>query len=119
MNFSYYYNELNRCASEKNKCYKRSHISEGKFRHLLKCFSLALNAFEAHKLTSISYRSCILIYGKLRSHIAKLFTQSNPTMGEFECDESYFGPRRIRGKRGRGALGKIPVLGILKRGGGV
>ena len=103
----------------KNKYYKRSHISEGKFRHLLKCFSLDLNAFEAHKITNISHRSCKLIYGKLRSHIVQLFTHSTPTVGEFECDESYFGPRRVRGKRGRGALGKTPVLGILKRGGRV
>jgi transposase-like protein len=34
-----------------------------------------------------------------------------------EIDESYFGPRRQRGKRGRGARGKIVVLGLLKRNG--
>ena len=36
-----------------------------------------------------------------------------------EIDESYFGPRRQRGKRGRGARGKIVVLGLLKRNGKV
>jgi transposase len=36
-----------------------------------------------------------------------------------EVDESYFGARRIRGKRGRGARGKVIVLGILKRNGKV
>jgi transposase len=36
-----------------------------------------------------------------------------------EVDESYFGPRRVRGKRGRGARGKVIVLGILKREGKV
>lgn len=36
--------------------------------------------------------------------------------GEIEVDESYFGGRR---KRGRGAAGKTPVFGILKRGGKV
>ena len=35
--------------------------------------------------------------------------------GEIEVDESYFGGRR-KGKRGRGATGKIPVFGILKKG---
>ena len=30
-------------------------------------------------------------------------------------DESYFGARRIRGKRGRGAKGKTIVFGIKKR----
>lgn len=38
--------------------------------------------------------------------------------GEFEVDESYFGGRR-KGKRRRGAAGKVPVFGILKRGGKV
>ena len=36
--------------------------------------------------------------------------------GEIELDESYFGVGRVRGKRGRGAGGKIPVFGILKKG---
>ena len=36
-----------------------------------------------------------------------------------EVDESYFGARRVRGRRGRGAGGKTPVIGLLKRGGKV
>ncbi len=36
-----------------------------------------------------------------------------------EVDESYFGARRVRGKRGRGAAGKTPVFCLLKRGGKV
>ena len=38
--------------------------------------------------------------------------------GEIEVDESYFGGVR-KGKRGRGAAGKIPVFGLLKRDGRV
>ena len=38
--------------------------------------------------------------------------------GEVEADEAYFGGRR-KGKRGRGAAGKVPVFGILERGGRV
>lgn len=38
--------------------------------------------------------------------------------GEIEIDESYFGGRR-KGKRGRGASGKVPVFGILERNGKV
>lgn len=37
---------------------------------------------------------------------------------EIELDESYFGGAR-KGKRGRGAAGKVIVFGILKRGGKV
>ena len=36
-----------------------------------------------------------------------------------EVDESYFGARRVRGKRGRGAYGKTIVFGVLKREGKV
>ena len=39
--------------------------------------------------------------------------------GDIEIDESYFGAGRVRGKRGRGAAGKIPVLGLHKRQGRV
>ena len=39
--------------------------------------------------------------------------------GEVEIDESYFGSRRVRGKRGRGAGGKTPVVALRKRGGKV
>ncbi len=38
--------------------------------------------------------------------------------GEFEVDESYFVVKR-KGKRSRGAAGKVPVLEILIRGGKV
>lgn len=38
--------------------------------------------------------------------------------GEIEADESYFGGVR-KGKRGRGAAGKVPVFGLLKRAGKV
>ena len=36
--------------------------------------------------------------------------------GEIEVDESYFGAKRVRGKRGRGAGGKTKVFGMKKRG---
>jgi transposase len=38
--------------------------------------------------------------------------------GEIEMDEAYFGGRR-KGRRGRGAAGKVPVFGILEREGQV
>ncbi|EGY53518.1 IS1016C2 transposase [Neisseria shayeganii 871] len=38
--------------------------------------------------------------------------------GSIELDESYFGGKR-KGKRGRGAAGKVMVFGILKHGGKV
>lgn len=42
----------------------------------------------------------------------------SPLGGEVEGDESYFGGKR-KGLRGRGAAGKVPVFGLLKRNGRV
>jgi transposase-like protein len=42
-----------------------------------------------------------------------------PFHGEIEVDESYFGVRCIREKRGHGAYGKTPVFGIPQRSGQV
>ena len=44
---------------------------------------------------------------------------SSADTGVFELDESYFGAKRVRGKRGRGATGKTPVFGLPKRDGKV
>ena len=59
------------------------------------------------------------LFNKFRIRIAEISVANAPEHGEFEVDESYFGAKRIRGKRGRGAAGKTPVFGILKREGRV
>ena len=50
------------------------------------------------------------------------FYQNSPHLemfdSEVEVDESYFGGQR-KGKRGRGAAGKVAVFGLLKRNGKV
>jgi transposase len=102
-----------------NKYYKRSKISEPVFRHIIKCFALDLTATETAQLSPVSLRSVTVIFDKLRDKIAKWCEQSTPFSGTIEVDESYFGPRRIPGKRGRGASGKTIVFGIFKREGKV
>jgi transposase-like protein len=103
----------------RNKYCKRSKISESKFREVLKYFSMDFNASQAVDLTEISRRSVSDIYQKLRVRIFNLTKQEGKLAGEVEADESYFGARRVRGKRGRGAKGKVPVFGLLKRNGKV
>ena len=49
----------------------------------------------------------------------QVLAETRSESGEFEVDESYFGAKRVRGKRGRGAAGKTPGFGLLKRGGKV
>lgn len=103
----------------KNKYSKGTHISEHKFRQLIKCFSLDLNAYETSNITNISHTTCKKIFQKLRIYIYNNLLENTMDDGEFELDESYFGAKRVRGKRGRGAAGKTPVFGLLKRDGNV
>ena len=103
----------------RNKYCNRSKIRASKFREILKYFSMDFSATEASKLSGISRRTISDIYQKLRRRITKLTSEEGMLSGEVEIDESYFGARRVRGKRGRGAKGKIPVVGLLKREGKV
>ena len=101
-----------------NKYYKRSRISEAKFRQLARFFAQDLAASDAAQLTGLQRKTVNRIYLKIRVRIAQACERESPFVaGEVEVDESYFGPRRVRGKRGRGAGGKTPVCGLLKRNG--
>ena len=103
----------------KNKYINRSRVSEAKFRDLIKYFSLDLSAQQIATLTKLN-RNTVNRYLKLiRKRIAEICESETPFKGEIEVDESYFGAKRVRGKRGRGAAGKTPVLGILQRQGKV
>jgi transposase-like protein len=103
----------------KNKYINRSRVSEAKFRDLIKFFSLDLDAQQIAILTHLN-RNTVNRYLKLiRKRIAEFCESETPFKGEIEVDESYFGAKRVRGKRGRGAAGKTPVFGILQRQGKV
>ena len=103
----------------KNRYYSRSRITEAKFRQIIRFFAMDLTASDTAKLTNISVRSINTIYIRLRKKIAAQCEEISPFNGIVELDESYFGARRIRGKRGRGASGKTIVFGLLKRDGNV
>ena len=55
----------------------------------------------------------------IRERLAEFCEQQSPFSREIEVDESFFGARRIKGKRGRGAYGKTIVFGVFKRNGKV
>ena len=103
----------------KNKYYKRSRISEYKFRKILKYFADDFTVSDIAKISQVSRPAVSRIVQKLRKRIVRWLENEKAFSGEVEIDESYFGPKRIRGKRGRGAGRKVLVLGILKRGGKV
>ena len=74
----------------------------------------------ASRLVWVNKSRGALYFHRLLEIIAlKLEAEADDVFGgEIEVDESYFGGRR-KGKRGRGSAGKIPVFGVLKRGGRV
>jgi transposase len=101
----------------RNKYIKNAKISEAEFRQILKLFCLEMEAAKTAKFMGINRVSVNRIFDKIRERIADICESESPFVnGEIELDESYFGARRVRGVRGRGARGKIPVFGILKRG---
>lgn len=103
-----------------NRYYRCAKISERKTRQIIKYFALDLTANKTARLTELTHQSVNRIYLKIRNRIAEEAERASPfSTGEVEVDESYFGARRVRGKRGRGAGNKQIVFGIYKRNGAV
>lgn len=104
----------------RNRYYQRSRISEYKFRLLVRYFALDLSASDVAQLTGLTHKTVNTIFLKIRRRLTEDCARQSPfSAGEVEVDESYFGARRVRGKRGRGASGKTIVFGLLKRDGKV
>lgn len=103
----------------KNKYVTNSHLSERKFRELLRLFCADVTALSAASLTGLNRNTVNRYYGLLRVRIAEICEADSPFDGEVEADESHFGARRARGDRGRGARGETIVFGPPKRGGKV
>lgn len=96
----------------------RCRISKKKQLKLLELFVAESTARTAADLVQVHRNTAALYFHKLRVCIATRMAEIEPELAVFECDESYFGGVR-KGKRGRGAAGKVCVFGILKRGGRV
>ena len=103
----------------KNKYIKRSKITEAKFRQLIKLFAHDLDAQTIASLSNLNRNTVNRYLSLIRKRIAEFCEIQSPLKGEIEVDESYFGGKRIKGKRGRGAYKKTPVFSIFKRGGKV
>ena len=103
-----------------NKYYKSSRISEGKFREVVRYFCADLTAVQIARLSNLNINTINKIIGLIRERILAITEENSPPLsGQIEVDESYFGARRVRGRRGRGAQGKTIVFGVYKRGGEV
>ena len=85
---------------------------------MLEHFEAGSTARTTAELLDLNRNTVRIFFHRLREIVAAEQEKSSPFDGEIEVDESYFGGVR-KGKRGRGAAGKVPVFGLLKRGGKV
>ena len=99
---------------------RKSRLPTSIQEELLRHFVAGASARSASELCGVNRNTAILFFHKLREIITDNLAAEAPDMmdGEIEVDESHFGSVR-KGKRGRGAAGKVPVFGLLKRGGRV
>jgi transposase len=98
---------------------RKSKISKKKQIKLLELFVSGTTARTAAALVEVNKNTAANYFKKLREVICeKLSDKIFVFDEEVEADESCFGGKR-KGKRGRGAAGKVPVFGLLKRGGKV
>ncbi|EQA02675.1 putative transposase [Glaesserella parasuis MN-H] len=97
---------------------RKSRLSQHKQNKLIELFVAGVTARTAAELVNVNKTTAAYYFYRLRL----LIYQNSPHMemfgGEIEADESYFDGTR-KGKRGRGAVGKTAVFGLLKRDGKV
>ena len=103
----------------KNKYLKNTRISEAKFKQLLFRFCIDLTATQISLITKLNRNTVNRILQKIRIPLATICEESTPFEGMIALDESYFGPKRQRGMKGRGAAHKRIVFEIYKRNGAV
>jgi transposase len=98
-----------------------SKLTNYQIKKILNLFCEDLTAGKAANLLFLNRKTVDRYYNLFREKIMaySLLEIRKIAKGEFELDESYFGAKRVRGKRGRGAAGKTPVFGLLKRNGKV
>jgi transposase len=96
---------------------RKSRLSIYKQGELIKMFVAGATARASAEIVGVNKHTAATFYKRLRQLIASKLP-SYELSGEVEADESYFGGVR-KGKRGRGAAGKVAVFGLLKRGGKV
>jgi transposase len=101
---------------------KSSRLSYYKIRKIVECFCIDIDASKASTILKLNRKTVNRFYSIFRKAIFEYQTRKLAKIkGTVELDESYFGPRRMRGianKTGRGTY-KQPVFGILERGGRV
>ena len=93
---------------------RKSRLSWAQQRRLIEHFVAGTTARTA-ALVGVNKNTATFYFHRLRQIIALHSEEPTQFFGEIEVDKSYFGGVR-KGKRGRGAAGKVPVFGLLNAG---
>ena len=81
--------------------YKR--LSAQKHRQIIRCFCADITATACAEIVGVNRNTVNSWYNEFRHKILlAAIAETRAEGGEFEVDESYFGARRVRGKRGHG-----------------
>jgi transposase len=102
--------------------HKRRRISRQKYTILFNSFLADITSSKASEIAATNRKTADRYFNFFRHVLLEAALQERKDAqlaNGIEIDESYFGPKRIRGKRGRGAGGKIIVFGLLKQQGKV
>ena len=101
---------------------KYNRLSNYQIKKIIKSFCIDLTATQSSKMLGINRNTVNRYFNIFRNLIYKFqVSRLKRFVGHIEVDESYFGPKRIRGrssKRGRGTH-RQPVFGIYERNGRV
>lgn len=97
--------------------FEKSHLQISQWILAIGLWRIGVSGIGMAWALSCRYRTALQVLKKIRAAVA-----SDPLVarlsGEIEVDETYYGGRQ-KGKRGRGAKNKIPVVGFKERGGRV
>lgn len=108
-----------RCAKKFTLKQQFGRLQDRKVQEIVRMFWLLVPATRVATDIGLNSKTVQRYYHLLRQKIAAESDRDRPVLaGEIEVDESYFGGVQ-KGKRGRGAGGKISVFGLLKRKGRV
>lgn len=108
-----------RCGLKFTPGVREPKIPRETLKELVRLFWLMVPAERTARDLGINRKTALRHYTRLRAVLLEACrAETEPMRGEVEVDESYFGGYR-KGIRGRGAAGKIPVFGLLKRQGAV
>jgi transposase len=104
------------------KVHFRRRIFRQTYTVLFSSFVADIPARKAAEIASVNRKTAdryVTLFRKALTQTAIREREEISLFNGIGIDESYFGPKRVRGKRGKGTGRKIIVFGLLKRDGKV